>query len=140
MFFHRERSDLGKKFQAGEVVFRQGDPADCLFVILEGKLEVFVEHEDGTISLLTIMEKHDVFGLISLFRGTPRMATARALTEVRLLSIDQRGFLKWLGEDPSLNLRIFQKMAERVENSLKEVVRLRRMLDEDRQTIADMLS
>ncbi|MBF0370442.1 MAG: cyclic nucleotide-binding domain-containing protein [Magnetococcales bacterium] len=131
MLFHRNPHTLGKEFSPGEIIFRQGDKADCLHVILEGEVEILVAGESDPLERLAVLGVDHVFGEMSLFHKTPRAATARALTQVRVLSVDQRGFLRWLQEDPTLTLRILLKMSERVRGLIAETIRLRQQLSKE---------
>ncbi|MBF0178785.1 MAG: cyclic nucleotide-binding domain-containing protein [Magnetococcales bacterium] len=128
LLFHDEKPVLGKEYADGEVILREGEQGDCLYVILEGRVEVLVDDGSATPFRLAVMEKDAFFGEMAMFADFPRVATVRALGPVRVMSVDKRGFLRWLGEDPSFSLRIMVKMAERIRLLLAEVVRLRGVL------------
>ncbi|MEE8384290.1 MAG: cyclic nucleotide-binding domain-containing protein [Dehalococcoidia bacterium] len=121
---------LGAVYRDGEPVIRQGDPADCMYVVQEGELEVIVKNPEGEVRL-GVLEAGDVFGEMALFSRAPRSATVRALGEARVLSVDKRGFLSRVHEDPSLAFRILEKMSERIRELNGEVVRLRENCGKD---------
>jgi hypothetical protein len=73
---------------AGEDVFRQGDPGDRFYVIEDGEADVL---GDGTV--VNVLEPGDCFGEIALLRDTPRTATVRARTPLRLYSLARPEFL-----------------------------------------------
>lgn len=115
---------LGKVYRDGEVVVRQGDIGDCMFVIQAGQLEVL--REEGARELrLTVLSKGDIFGEMALFDGGVRSATVRALGEARALTLDKRTFLRRVHEDPSLAFRILQTMSYRIRQLNGELVRLK---------------
>ena len=62
---------------------------------------------------------------MSLFTKRERSATVRARGKARVMTIDKRGFMKRVHQDPSLAFRILQKMSERVQRLNAEVSRLR---------------
>ncbi|MEO5339711.1 MAG: cyclic nucleotide-binding domain-containing protein [Magnetococcus sp. MYC-9] len=127
MLFHtRNKGELGSLYQAGEIIFRQGDVADCCYVILQGRVELSAEEPDTCWLSMEILEKEEVFGTTSLFGNTPRLLTARALEETRLLTIDQNGFLRWVEEDPSLALRILLSMARRSKRLIQKIIQLQK--------------
>ncbi|GAB0058098.1 hypothetical protein SIID45300_02441 [Candidatus Magnetaquicoccaceae bacterium FCR-1] len=128
MLFDSDKPSLGKEFAAGEVILREGEVGDSLYVILEGRVEVVVDDGGKEPHHLAILEKDAFFGEMSLFSDDPRVATIRALTPVRVMTVDKRGLLRWMGEDPSLSLRILLKMIERIRLLVAEVVRLRKTL------------
>ncbi len=114
--------ELGRVYEEGEVIFRQGDPARCLYVIQKGKVEIFMESEYGS-NHLTTLKKGDVFGEISLFAGKARFATARTLQKSRILTIDENNFIAKLHQDPSLAFRLIRKMANRIYDQDHELMR-----------------
>ena len=117
-----ENRELGKSYQEGEIVFRQGDPARCLYVIQKGRVEIFMESEYGS-NHLTTLGKGDVFGEVSLFAGKSRFATARTLDKSRILTIDEKSFVAKLHRDPSLAFRVIRKMAIRIYDQDHELMR-----------------
>lgn len=133
MIFGDEKPALGKEFQDGEVIIHEGEYENCLYVILEGRVEVVVDDGGESNYCLGVLEKESFFGEMVMFSDHPRVATVRALGKVRVMSVDKRGFLQWLGEDPSFSVRIMVKMAERIRALITEVVRLRIALREARK-------
>ena len=90
----------------------------------DGRVEVVVEGEEGEI-VLSRLETGDVFGEMALFTGEPRSASVRAKGSARVLTVDKKGFLRRVHEDPSLAFHILQRMSERIQALDQEVVRLR---------------
>lgn len=105
--------NLGRQFKQGEVIFRQGEPAMCMYVIQKGRVEIYVESEYGTNHLVTL-EEGDVFGEISLFAEKARFATARATEDTSVITLDEKTFVSKLHQDPSLAFRMIRQMARRV--------------------------
>lgn len=130
MLFNRGKASLGQTFNEGEIIVRQYDPPGSMFIIIEGRVEIWVDDGSQEPYLVTVLEKDNVFGGVSLYDGSPRIATARAKGQVRVLSVDKRGFLQWLGEDPAFSLRILLKMSERIRTLIAQVVSLRKEVRE----------
>ena len=118
-----ETGDLGKMYQNGELIIRQGESGDCMYVIQAGEVEVFREHEDKEVQL-AVLGTGDFFGEVPLFEREARSATVRALGEVRLLTVDRRTLLRRIHEDPSLAYRILQTMSRRIRELDAEIARL----------------
>lgn len=116
--------DLGKVYQDGEVIIRQGEAGDCMYEILNGKVEVIQEKEDKNIRL-AVLSKGDFFGEMAIFEREVRSATVRALGEARALTIDKRIFLRRIIQDPSLAFRIVERMSKRIRELNAEIVRLK---------------
>jgi len=106
-------SPLGKMYRDGEVIVREGETGECMYVIQEGQVEVLLEKE-GKQARLAVMSEGDFFGEMALIEREVRSATVRALGNVRVLSVDKVTFLRRIHEDPSLAYRILQKMSHRI--------------------------
>jgi CRP/FNR family cyclic AMP-dependent transcriptional regulator len=120
-----EAGALGKEYADGEVVCRQGERGDCMYVIQAGRAEVLRE-EDGAEIVVGELTTGDVFGEMAIFEREPRSATVRVKGEARVLTLDKRSFLRRVHEDPSLAFRILQRMSSRIRTLNQEVSRLKR--------------
>ena len=92
----REAEDLSAQLQtvevgAGEVVVRQGDPADTFFIIVEGEVEV-IREDDGEPRTLATLKRGQFFGEIAILRQLPRVATVKAVTPTTLLAMERQAF------------------------------------------------
>jgi len=114
---------LGKSYNDGDVIVRQGKAGDCMYEILEGTVEVLRE-KDGKEICLAVLSKGDFFGEMSIFEREVRSATVRAMGEVRAITIDKKTLLRRISEDPSLAFRMIEKMANRIRELDKEIERL----------------
>lgn len=117
-------SELGKVFSDGEVIIRQGDAGDFMCEILDGQVEVFQEREGEEVRL-AILDKGDFFGEMAIFEREKRSATVRARGQVRVLTVDKKNLLRRISEDPSLALRLLERMSHRIREMDGELVRLR---------------
>jgi uncharacterized protein YhbP (UPF0306 family) len=75
----------------GEVIVRAGGPADKFFVILEGEVEI-VHPDDSGGPAVTKLGQGSFFGEMAIIRDTPRTATVKALTDVKLLALERDMF------------------------------------------------
>jgi nitroimidazol reductase NimA-like FMN-containing flavoprotein (pyridoxamine 5'-phosphate oxidase superfamily) len=79
------------RVDAGQVIVRQGAPADKFFIVVDGAVEVV--HDDGqTTRSLTTLRGGEFFGEIAILRDTPRTATVRAVAPTTLLAMDRETF------------------------------------------------
>lgn len=104
---------LGKKYNAGEVIFRQGDKGHCMYVIQKGEVEALAE-SDGKELCLRKMGPNEFFGEMALFENAVRTATIRATKPTQILTIDKKNFMGGIHEDPSLAFRIVETMSHRI--------------------------
>ena len=110
---HEVEGNLGRLYHHGDVIMRQGELGNCMYVIQEGQVEV-VAAKEGREIRVAVLGPAEVFGEMALCDGEHRSATVRALGEMRALSVDRRAFLRRVHEDPSLALRIVQGLSRRV--------------------------
>jgi CRP/FNR family transcriptional regulator len=120
---------LGKVYHDREVIVRQGEAGDGLFVIQEGQLEILSEN-DGRETRLRVAGKGELIGEMAVFERQVRSATVRALGEARVLTVDRKNFLRRINEDPSLAFRLVETMSRRIRELGVEVVRLKAALRE----------
>lgn len=83
--------------EPGDVVIRQGDPADKFFIIVDGKVEVLRE-DDGETRKLAELGPGEFFGEIALMRDMARTATVRALEPSTLLAMERDAFRTLIAE------------------------------------------
>jgi len=114
---------LGKVYEKGEIIIRQGDVGECMYVIQEGEVEIYVE-KDGQEVRLAVRGAGDFIGEMAVFDRDVRSATVRALGQVRILTVDKKNFLRRISQDPSLAFRIVETMSRRIRELNDEVARL----------------
>lgn len=119
-----EKGALGKVYQDGEFITRQGDVGQVMYVVQQGKVEVLMER-DGHETLLRVAGEGEFLGEMAIFDHEVRSASLRAKGEVKVLTIDKKNFLKRIHADPSLAFRIVQTMSQRVRELGDEVARLK---------------
>lgn len=85
---------------AGEMVFREGDPSDRLYVLVQGEVEI-LKLSDGRQVQLAVRGETSVIGETSLLVDSPRSATVRALEDTKLLSFPHETLNTLLASSPS---------------------------------------
>jgi CRP-like cAMP-binding protein len=104
-----ERGTTPVTVQAGETVFTEGQPAELMYVVKRGEVEIL---KDGRV--IETVEPEGFFGELALVDNSPRSATARAKTECELMPINEKHFIFMVGETPFFSLVVLRKMAERL--------------------------
>jgi CRP-like cAMP-binding protein len=120
---------LGKVYDDGEIIVRQGDKGDCMFVIQLGAVEV-VEETDGNELVLAVLNAGDFFGEMAIFEQQVRSATVRARGEARVLTVDRRTLMRRIQNDPSVAFNILHTMSHRIRVLDQELGRVKAMLAE----------
>ena len=117
---------LGKEYDDGEIICRQGERGECMYVVQSGRAQVLREETSGE-TPIGELAAGDIFGEMAIFDKQPRSATVRAQGTARVLTLDRRAFLRRVHEDPSLAFEILKKMSQRIRTLDDEVLRLRHL-------------
>jgi CRP-like cAMP-binding protein len=115
---------LGRLYHDGEVIVRQGEIGDAMFVIQDGQLEILLE-KDGRETRIRVAGKDELIGEMAVFEHEARSATVRALGDARVLTVDRKNFLRRINEDPSLAFRLVETMSRRVRELSEEIAKLK---------------
>lgn len=100
-----------QSFKAGERVYREGDPGDALYVVIEGEAE---SRRDGEAIIVT--RAREAFGEVSLFDGAPRVTEVVAKADMKTLVIDRRDFLDLLADRPELLTGVFRVLSRQLKS------------------------
>jgi len=118
-------------FEAGHVLFRQGDMGDAAYIIMEGEAEVLVDSPSGPV-LVAVLGHNAFVGEIAILCDVPRTATVQARGRLVCLRIAKELFLRLINEFPQMAVAILRELARRLEASneklrsvVAEVTRLR---------------
>jgi CRP-like cAMP-binding protein len=96
-------------FEKGDVIFREGDVGDCLYVIREGAVDITLGNR-----VLKLMQPGDIFGEMSLIDGEPRSANAVARAETTVIPINEEQFLFLVGKLPYFAINVMRVLAMRL--------------------------
>jgi CRP/FNR family cyclic AMP-dependent transcriptional regulator len=108
--------NFGRTLKAGEIICKEGDPGDTMYIIQEGKVRV-TKNIGGKGYVLAILDKGDFFGEMALVSRIKRTATVISLTETRILEFDRSGFLDLIKKNASIALNIIDKLCRRLYNA-----------------------
>ena len=123
MAFRKE--SLGREYHNQDVICRQGEVGDRMFVLQTGRAVVILEDE-GKETVIDTLEKGDIFGEMAIFDKQTRSATIRVEGRARILTLDKRTFLKRVHEDPSLAFQVLKKMSLRIRSLHQQIDALNR--------------
>ncbi len=105
--------ELGRVYKNGEAICREGEHGEVMYVIQSGQVKITKHARTGEHALATL-ESGDIFGEMSLFDKLPRSATATALGEARVLSVDKKKLFTTISNDPTLVFKILETMSQRI--------------------------
>jgi CRP-like cAMP-binding protein len=104
---------MRRRFEAGETLFRQGDPSDFALLIHSGSVDVLREVGDDAIVLGTVRAGEFV-GEMGVLEGRRRSATVRATARVEAELIERQAFLDRVSDEPELARKLLVRMSARL--------------------------
>ena len=111
------RAITTRSLQAGEVLFREGDEGDTMFVVQTGQIDLVKRDSDGTETLLRTCRAGDMFGELALLDGYPRSASARARGPASVLSLRRAHFMMFIQSRAQVILAVLTFLANRVRST-----------------------
>ncbi len=102
--------------RGGDWLFHQGDPGDALYLIVSGRLQVWIGAETDTAQRHVVADAGpgESVGEIGMLTGEPRTASLRAIRDTRLLRVGQHEFNALAEAHPQLALRLGRMIARRL--------------------------
>ena len=103
-----------QSLQRGDMLFSEGDEANDLYIVLEGRVAIANRSFDGRESVVALMESGDLFGEMPLFRPDGRSADARVLENSSVVVIPYVPVKSLYQEHPEMLWKIVDMLAERL--------------------------
>ncbi len=110
-----------RQFGAGEMLVRQGEQGESLYIIRSGLVDVIAHTPDGKTRHLAQLSRTNYFGEGTLMTGEPRTADIRAATDVEVVEMDREGLRRLFKEHPEAAAQIGEIVAVRLEDRLKKL-------------------
>lgn len=114
-----------RKYSTDEVFFNAGDPGHEMFIILRGKIGVFIDSIDGFPIPVAELGPGDFFGEMSLLEGMPRSATIQATEDTIVIVINENNFEQVIAQQPKIAYRIMKGMSSRLRQQNEELGKLK---------------
>jgi len=110
-----------RSFRKNTLVINQDDETYSLYVILSGRVKVFVSGEDGREAVLNHQGAGDCFGELALIDKQPRVASVMTTEASRLMIISRDDFLACLSANPEIAINLIKPMTGRMRMLAKNV-------------------
>jgi len=112
-------------FDAGELIFRQGDPGESIYAVLEGEVRVFTkDHRDDELELAVLGPK-EIFGELSLLSGKFRSESVTALETTVLAELSYSAMEKLMQEYPDVEKKLVRYRKERFQDMERRLAEAR---------------
>jgi CRP-like cAMP-binding protein len=110
-------------FQAGQVVFREGDASDTCYVVHSGHTRAVHEHGDGRTITLATFGSGDIFGELALFEDERRSATVEALEDTSVVAVLGPDMRRLMVEHPQISMRLVIALGRRLRETNERLAR-----------------
>jgi len=118
-----------EEFGPGHVLFRQGDPGECFYIVKSGVLEVLASPSDSADPMpVAYVGKGEVLGELALLTGSPRSATVRSPEHAELFTVDKPVFLDLMVSLPAFSRNLCLVLARRLEATTLKLPRSSKQL------------
>ncbi|MEA3412977.1 MAG: Crp/Fnr family transcriptional regulator [Pseudomonadota bacterium] len=103
-----------KSFPKGTMLINEGDTSNFMYVIIEGRVKVFVSDEKGKEAILNLQGPGEFFGELALIDDVSRSASVVTLTPSRLAFVSRVEFMNCLSECPDVAMKLLRGMTRRI--------------------------
>ncbi|WP_227816801.1 Crp/Fnr family transcriptional regulator [Nitrogeniibacter aestuarii] len=110
-----------ERFKRGDMIYRRGAPADSVFCLLEGSVQLVALDADGRERALELFGANDLFGEINLLLSHSHRHWAQANLMTRTVRIPRSTFLDALERDPALSRRVMLEVSRRAERLMERI-------------------
>lgn len=104
-------------FKAGQVIFREGEPGDTMYVVIDGEVDI-IAHD---VHFATVSGPAGIVGEMALIDTGPRSAGAVAKTTCAVVPLNKERFLSYVGHKPGFSIEVMQVMCDRLRQMLLAV-------------------
>lgn len=108
------RKLYGKRFDKGDLIFREGDRGEKFYLIQSGKVRIVKNHGTPQEVSLTTFSKGEFFGEMALFDMETRSATALADEPCEVYELGQKNFEGFITQRPRVAYEVIQKLCNRI--------------------------
>ncbi len=119
---------VSRTYPKNLVLIHEGDRSDSLYVIVSGKVKVYVSDKDGKEAMLNIQGPGEYFGELALIDASPRSASVMTLEESHLIVVSRAAFQRCISEHPTIAVELIGLLAQRI-RTLTENVKNLALLD-----------
>lgn len=123
-------------FQAGDVIFREGDDGDAMYLIITEEVEISVNTSGGSV-VVDRLADGDIFGEMSLLVDLPRSATAKATKTSKLVSFTKEQLLNYVQNERGFAWKLLTKLSGRIRRQNR---RLAESVSTELKTVSEQLN
>jgi CRP-like cAMP-binding protein/CheY-like chemotaxis protein len=108
-----------KQFESGQMLFKSGDPGDCMYILISGEVKVFIS-PSGEEEILAHLKSGDYFGEMALLTGDPRSASVQTTQSSETFVLYQKEFNEVLQKYPMISIEMGKIMSQRLRATIQQ--------------------
>lgn len=112
-----------REFDAGQVVFREGDSSDTCYVVRRGRVRAVRDHRDGRTITLANFGPGDIFGELALFEDERRSATIEALAATSAIAVLGPDMRRLMARHPDITMKLVIALGRRLRETNERLTR-----------------
>jgi CRP/FNR family cyclic AMP-dependent transcriptional regulator len=114
---------MQRRFDAGEVVFKEGDEGSTCYIVRSGRARAIREHPDGRSITLAHFEPGDIFGEMAMLDGERRSATVQTTEATEAIAILSTDMHRLLREHPDISVKLIAALGQRLRDTNERLAR-----------------
>jgi CRP/FNR family transcriptional regulator, cyclic AMP receptor protein len=120
---HVAQVAMPRQFEAGAVVFREGDEGSTCYIVRTGRARAIREHPDGRSITLAHFDPGDIFGEMAMLDGERRSATVEATEDTEAIAILSADMHRLLREHPDISVKLIAALGQRLRSTNERLAR-----------------
>jgi CRP-like cAMP-binding protein len=110
-----------KFYEKGNFILHEGEEGNNFYLIVTGRVKIFLETKSGKGIILKVLTPGDFFGEMALLDGKPRSATVSALDDTKVLSISRSDFTTLLSRVPDIAIQLLVTLCTRLRKANQQI-------------------
>jgi CRP/FNR family transcriptional regulator len=120
---HVAQVAVPRRFEGGEVVFREGDESSTCYIVRSGQARAIREHSDGRSITLANFGPGDIFGELAMFDNERRSATVEAVETTEAIAILGGDMRRLLRQHPDIAIKLLSALGRRLRQTNERLAR-----------------
>ena len=114
---------MPRRFEAGAVVFKEGDEGSTCYIVRTGRARAIREHPDGRSITLAHFDPGDIFGEMAMLDGERRSATVETTEDTEAIAILSTDMHRLLREHPDISVKLIAALGQRLRDTNERLAR-----------------
>lgn len=115
------RHAIQRTYKRNAIVISRGDEGNSLYLILAGKVRVYLDDDKGNQVTIAEYGPGECFGELALFSGAERVANVVTTEDSRCAVLSQQAFMDFMREYPEVSFRVIGSLVERIQAMTEEI-------------------